>query len=114
LTRSIPDTASCRRNPGLAAACAAEDIAWIGPPVSVMEELGDYWETVRTYYAGFESPMRAGASEVYVHEMPGGQYTNLRQQAKALGIEGRWPEVAGAYAEANNLLGDIVKVIPTS
>ncbi|MEA2355408.1 MAG: pyruvate carboxylase, partial [Solirubrobacteraceae bacterium] len=79
-----------------------------------LAEAAHYWETVRTYYAGFESPMRAGASEVYVHEMPGGQYTNLRQQAKALGIEGRWPEVAGAYAEANKLLGDIVKVTPTS
>jgi len=73
-----------------------------------------YWETVRRYYAGFESPMRAGASEVYEHEMPGGQYTNLRQQAKALGIEGRWREVARAYTEANHLLGDIVKVTPTS
>ncbi len=85
-----------------------------GLPREALDLAAQYWETVRTYYAGFESPMRAGASEVYEHEMPGGQYTNLRQQAKALGIDGRWPEVARAYAEANDLLGDIVKVTPTS
>ena len=58
--------------------------------------------------------MRAGAAEVYEHEMPGGQYTNLRQQARALGIESRWREVAKAYAEVNRMFGDIVKVTPTS
>src|SRR5262249_17518330 len=74
-----------------------------------------YWEQVRRHYAAFESDMRAGASEVYVHGMPGGQYTNLREQARSLGIgDARWPEVAAAYAEVNELLGDIVKVTPTS
>ena len=73
-----------------------------------------YWEAVRSAYAGFESDMRAGAAEVYEHEMPGGQYTNLRQQARALGIESRWREVARAYAEVNAMFGDIVKVTPTS
>jgi pyruvate carboxylase len=58
--------------------------------------------------------MRAGAAEVYEHEMPGGQYTNLRQQARALGIESRWREVATAYADVNRMFGDIVKVTPTS
>src|SRR6202034_3048453 len=59
-----------------------------------------YWEQVRRLYAAFESDVRAGASEVYVHGMPGGQYTNLREQARALGIDAaRWPEVAAAYAE---------------
>jgi pyruvate carboxylase len=58
--------------------------------------------------------MRAGAAEVYEHEMPGGQYTNLRQQARALGIESRWREVARAYADVNRMFGDIVKVTPTS
>ena len=58
--------------------------------------------------------MRAGTAGVYDHEMPGGQYTNLRQQARALGIESRWPEVAAAYAEVNRMFGDIVKVTPTS
>src|SRR5580692_7980359 len=74
-----------------------------------------YWEQVRRYYAAFESDIRAGASEVYVHGMPGGQYTNLREQARALGIdEARWPEVAATYADVNDLFGDIVKVTPTS
>jgi pyruvate carboxylase len=73
-----------------------------------------YWEAVRAAYAGFESDMRAGAAEVYEHEMPGGQYTNLRQQARALGIESRWREVARAYAQVNQMFGDIVKVTPTS
>ncbi len=74
-----------------------------------------YWEQVRRHYAAFESDIRAGASEVYVHGMPGGQYTNLREQARALGIEAaRWPEVAAAYAEVNELCGDIVKVTPSS
>ena len=85
-----------------------------GLPREALAQAATYWETVRTYYAGFESPMRAGASEVYEHEMPGGQYTNLRQQAHALGIEGRWPEVARAYAAVNRMLGDIIKVTPTS
>jgi pyruvate carboxylase len=74
----------------------------------------DYWEAVRSKYEGFESDMRAGTAGVYQHEMPGGQYTNLRQQARALGIESRWREVAGAYAEVNRMFGDIVKVTPTS
>ncbi len=79
-----------------------------------LNDAAAYWEVVRTYYAGFESDMRAGASEVYEHEMPGGQYTNLRQQARGLGLEGRWREVARTYAEVNRMLGDIVKVTPTS
>src|SRR4029077_5136371 len=63
----------------------------------------------------FESDIRSGASEVYVHGMPGGQYTNLREQARSLGIAGaRWPEVAQAYADVNQMFGDIVKVTPTS
>src|SRR5205807_729044 len=77
--------------------------------------ISSYWEQVRRQYSAFESDMRAGASEVYVHGMPGGQYTNLRAQARALGIDdARWPEVAAAYADVNALLGDIVKVTPTS
>ncbi len=80
-----------------------------------LRSISAYWEQVRRYYGAFESDMRAGASEVYVHGMPGGQYTNLREQARGLGIaEARWPEVAAAYAQVNALLGDIVKVTPTS
>ena len=74
-----------------------------------------YWEQVRKLYAAFESDIRSGASEVYVHGMPGGQYTNLREQARSLGIDApRWPEVAQAYADVNTMFGDIVKVTPTS
>ena len=77
--------------------------------------ISSYWEQVRQIYAAFESDIRAGASEVYVHGMPGGQYTNLREQARALGIDHhRWPEVARAYSQVNEMLGDIIKVTPTS
>jgi pyruvate carboxylase len=77
--------------------------------------LSNYWEQVRHGYAAFESDMRAGASEVYVHGMPGGQYTNLREQARSLGIDDtRWHEVARAYARVNEMFGDIVKVTPSS
>ena len=73
-----------------------------------------YWEAVRTQYAAFESDLRAGASEVYLHEMPGGQFTNLKEQARALGLGARWHEVARAYRAANDLFGDIIKVTPSS
>ena len=77
--------------------------------------ISTYWEQVRRGYVAFESDIRSGASEVYVHGMPGGQYTNLREQARALGIdELRWPELARAYSEVNEMFGDIVKVTPTS
>jgi pyruvate carboxylase len=77
--------------------------------------LSAYWEQTRKLYSAFESDIRAGASEVYVHGMPGGQYTNLREQARSLGIDApRWPEVAQAYADVNSMFGDIVKVTPTS
>ena len=77
--------------------------------------LSGYWEQVRHCYAAFESDLRSGASEVYVHGMPGGQFTNLREQARSLGIDDtRWPEVARAYAQVNEMFGDIIKVTPTS
>jgi pyruvate carboxylase len=73
-----------------------------------------YWEAARAQYAAFESDLKAGASEVYLHEMPGGQFTNLKEQARSLGLEERWHEVASAYRAANDLFGDIVKVTPSS
>jgi len=79
-----------------------------------LHEASMYWEGVRRYYAPFESEIRAGTADVYRHEMPGGQYTNLREQARSLGIEHRWTEVSQAYAEVNQMFGDIVKVTPTS
>ncbi len=73
-----------------------------------------YWEGVRRFYSPFESEIRSGTADVYRHEMPGGQYTNLREQARALGLANRWTEVSQAYADVNRLFGDIVKVTPTS
>ena len=73
-----------------------------------------YWEHARANYAAFEADIKSGTAEVYLHEMPGGQYTNLRQQARSLGIEEKWDQVAHAYADVNDLFGDIVKVTPTS
>jgi pyruvate carboxylase len=76
--------------------------------------ISDYWEQVREQYAAFEPDIRSGASEVYLHEMPGGQFTNLKEQAASLGLASRWPEVARAYADVNMAFGDIVKVTPSS
>ncbi len=83
-------------------------------PLESMQAASHYWEGVRRYYAPFEADMRSGTSDVYRHEMPGGQYTNLREQARAIGLASRWPEVARAYAEVNQMFGDIIKVTPTS
>ena len=85
-----------------------------GLDFDAMQALSDYWEGVRRYYAPFEADIRSGTADVYRHEMPGGQYTNLREQARALGLESRWSEVSRAYADVNRLFGDIVKVTPTS
>ncbi len=79
-----------------------------------IRQLSFYWEAVRYAYAAFESDLKAGASEVYLHEMPGGQFTNLREQARSLGLETRWHDIAKAYRAANDLFGDIVKVTPSS
>jgi pyruvate carboxylase len=79
-----------------------------------LEQMSRYWTAVREIYYPFEEGMKAPHPDVYQHEMPGGQYTNLRQQARNLGLEDRWPEVCRAYATANQLCGDIVKVTPSS
>ena len=85
-----------------------------GLDTGAIRRLSFYWEAVRDQYAAFESISQAPASEVYLHEMPGGQYTNLREQARSLGLETRWHEVAQTYADANMMFGDIVKVTPSS
>jgi pyruvate carboxylase len=79
-----------------------------------LTQLSEYWKSVRQFYSPFEGESLVAAGDLYQHEMPGGQYTNLYQQAKALGLSSRWAEVCKMYAEANALLGDIVKVTPTS
>ncbi len=88
------------RDPGL-------DTEWI-------RRISFYWEAVRDQYAAFESISQSPASEVYLHEMPGGQFTNLKEQARSLGLETRWHEVAQTYSDANQMFGDIVKVTPSS
>ena len=79
-----------------------------------LQRISTYWEQVRALYAGFEADFRAGTADVYNHEIPGGQYTNLRQQARSMGIDQRWPEVAKTYAQVNTMFGDVIKVTPTS
>ncbi len=85
-----------------------------GLSVDAVRRISLYWEAVRFQYRAFESDLRSGASEVYLHEMPGGQFTNLKEQARSLGLESRWHEVARAYHEANLIFGDIIKVTPSS
>ena len=79
-----------------------------------LNQCADYWETVRHYYTPFDSSPKSGTAEVYLHEMPGGQYTNLKEQADAMGLGQKWPEIARAYAQVNMAFGDIVKVTPSS
>ncbi|MGY9004378.1 MAG: hypothetical protein ACKVIF_14470, partial [Rhodospirillales bacterium] len=76
--------------------------------------ISDYWEQARRNYSGFELDLRAGTSSVYQHEMPGGQFTNLRQQARSMGIDEKWDDIARTYAQVNHMFGDIIKVTPTS
>jgi pyruvate carboxylase len=85
-----------------------------GVDLDALNQCADYWETVRTYYAPFDTGPKSGTAEVYIHEMPGGQYTNLREQAESMGLGARWHDIARTYAEANLALGDIVKVTPSS
>ncbi|QMU58476.1 MAG: pyruvate carboxylase [Boseongicola sp.] len=85
-----------------------------GLDIEAVREISNYWEAVRGQYAAFESGLQAPASEVYLHEMPGGQFTNLKAQARSLGLEERWHEVAEMYSDVNQMFGDIVKVTPSS
>jgi pyruvate carboxylase len=92
--------AGSERDPGLSA--------------DAIRRISFYWEAVRNQYAAFESDLKGPASEVYLHEMPGGQFTNLKEQARALGLDTRWHAVAQTYADVNQMFGDIVKVTPSS
>ena len=82
--------------------------------IEVLNECSDFWETVRTYYLPFDAGQKAGSARLYQHEIPGGQFTNLREQATAMGLGHRWRDVERTYAEVNQLFGDIVKVTPSS
>ncbi len=85
-----------------------------GLDIASLDEFSDYWEGVRKFYFPFDTSPPHGTAEVYLHEMPGGQFTNLKEQAEAMGLGERWPEIARCYAEVNELFGDIVKVTPSS
>ncbi len=85
-----------------------------GLDLAALDQFSDYWEQVRTFYAPFDTAPKTGSAEVYLHEMPGGQYTNLKEQAASMGVAHRWPEIARTYAEVNQLFGDIIKVTPSS
>lgn len=82
--------------------------------IKSLELLSDYWEDIRRIYQDFESDMISPHPDVYTHEMPGGQYSNLRQQAKAVGLGDKWDEVKEMYTRVNNMFGDLVKVTPSS
>ncbi|MBV9082225.1 MAG: pyruvate carboxylase [Acidobacteriaceae bacterium] len=85
-----------------------------GLSFDALNRCSEYWQTVRTYYTAFDNAPKSGLADVYIHEMPGGQYTNLKEQAEAMGLGPRWPEVARMYADVNMAFGDIVKVTPSS
>ncbi len=85
-----------------------------GLAFDTLQSTANYWDGVRKYYSPFETGQLASSAEVYLHEMPGGQYANLYQQAHSLGVGDRWPEVGRMYAAVNKMFGDIVKVTPTS
>lgn len=82
--------------------------------VASLNEFSNYWEDVREYYYPFESGLKAGTAEVFHHEIPGGQYSNLKPQATALGLLDKFEEVKEMYAIVNDMFGDVVKVTPSS
>lgn len=79
-----------------------------------LNDYSNYWEDVREFYYPFESGLKAGTAEVYDHEIPGGQYSNLRPQAQSLGLEDKFEEIKTNYAVVNEMFGDLVKVTPSS
>jgi len=85
-----------------------------GLHLEALNQYADYWEIIREYYAPFDSGPKAGTAEVYLHEMPGGQFTNLKEQAESMGLGARWRQIARTYADVNMAFGDIVKVTPSS
>ena len=113
---AIASMSGSTSQPNLNSVCAALANSDRDPGLSMdtLNLVSDYWEEVLAQYKPFDSAPRAGTAEVYEHEMPGGQYTNLREQANAMGLGHRWREIARTYADVNQLFGDIVKVTPSS
>ena len=113
---AIASMSGCTSQPNLNSIVAALEHTprATGLDADALQEFSDYWAHVRSFYKPFDTAEPYGTAEVYLHEMPGGQYTNLKEQAESLGIGHRWPEIARMYAEVNLLFGDIVKVTPSS
>ncbi len=113
---AIASMSGSTSQPNLNSVCAALANTERDPQLDfdTLNEFSDYWEEVLAFYKPFDSAPRAGSAEVYEHEMPGGQYTNLREQANSMGLGHRWREISRTYAEVNQLFGDIVKVTPSS
>ncbi|HBS61078.1 MAG TPA: pyruvate carboxylase, partial [Firmicutes bacterium] len=82
--------------------------------LGALTTLSHYWEDVRAYYKEFETNVLFPNPEVYEHEMPGGQYSNLKQQAKSIGLDTQWNQVKTMYRRVNDMFGDLVKVTPSS
>lgn len=113
---AIASMSGLTSQPSLNAIVAALDASPRNPQIDLREldDASRHWEQVRAVYQPFESDLRAPTTEVYFHEMPGGQYSNLRAQAAAVGLGARWPEIVQAYRDVDTLVGRIVKVTPTS
>ncbi len=113
---AIASMSGSTSQPNLNSVCAALGSSDRDPGIDfdTLNEISDYWEHVLGFYKPFDSAPRSGTAEVYEHEMPGGQYTNLREQANSMGLGHRWREIARTYAEVNQLFGDIIKVTPSS
>jgi pyruvate carboxylase len=113
---AIASMSGSTSQPNLNSVCAALRGHERDPGIDfdALNEMSDYWEEVLGFYTPFNTAPRAGSAEVYFHEMPGGQFTNLKEQANAMGLGHRWPEIARTYAEVNQLFGDIIKVTPSS
>ena len=113
---AIASMSGSTSQPNLNSIAAALEGASRDPKLDIdcLNQFSDYWESVRKVYEPFDTAPKTGSAEVYLHEMPGGQYTNLKAQAESMGVSHRWPEIARTYAEVNALFGDIVKVTPSS
>jgi len=113
---ALSSLAGLTAQPSLNAIVSALEGSERDPLVNVrgLQQLSNYWETVRDYYAPFESGLKGGTAEVYEHEIPGGQYSNFKPQVAGVGLLDRWEECKEMYRKVNLLFGDIVKVTPTS
>jgi len=113
---SLSSLSGLTAQPNLNALVAALERTERDPQLNAagLQQLANYWETVRDYYAPFESGLKSGTAEVYHHEIPGGQYSNYKPQVAGLGLLDRWEECKEMYHQVNLMFGDIVKVTPSS